>query len=197
MLHNNSGDIELKNIDLPKLAVHTFIIKTLFMETMKSTSKPHPVLTQTKNNTTRWIGHLQTDPTDHFAGQTFNCPTSGQLDNIQVYSSAVQNPGQMELTLHVFDTEKKAWGPAMGSASIDVQKKDEEKWIRFQLPPVPLHKNETYGFQLRANAMVAIGEAAEGTEHPFEGQEWQADSKDRNGHYYNYFSLAFKIEMCA
>jgi hypothetical protein len=140
---------------------------------------------------------LQTDPTDHFAGQIFNCPASGQLDNIQVYSSAVQYPGEMELTLHSFDEKNKTWGPAIASATVDIQAKDEEKWIRFSFPPVALNKNITYGFRLRANAMVAIGEAAAGNDNPFNGQEWHADSKDRDGHFYNYFSLVYKIEMCA
>ena len=167
------------------------------MESMKTLRKPHPVLTQTQNNTTLWIGHLQTDPTDHFAGQIFNCPASGELNNIQVYSAAVQNPGEMELTLHSFDEKNKTWGAAIGSAIVKIQEKDEEKWIRFDLPPVALNKNVTYGFRLRANAMVAIGEAAAGTQNPFDGQEWNADSKDRDGRYYNYFSLAYKIEMCA
>src|SRR5215204_662246 len=103
------------------------------METNKS-SKPRPVITQTDNNTTLWIGHLQTDPTDHFAGQTFNCPATGELDNIQIYSAAVQNPGEMVLTLHAFDVNNKSWGPAIVSSKIGVEKKDEERWIRFDLP---------------------------------------------------------------
>jgi hypothetical protein len=168
------------------------------METLKNTGRPRPILSQAQNNTTLWIGHLQTNPTDHFAGQTFNCPTSGELDNIQVFSAAVQSPGEMVLTLHSFDTENKTWGPLLVSAKLEVEKNDEEKWIRFNLPPVPLHRDETYGFRLYANnAMIAIGEAAAGTQNPFTGEEWHADSKDQNGHYYRYFSLAFKIEMCA
>ena len=74
------------------------------MQTLKKSSHPHPVLSQAQNNTTLWIGHLQTDPTDHFAGQTFNCPAEGQLDNIQLYSAAVQHGGDVVLTLHEFDT---------------------------------------------------------------------------------------------
>ncbi len=168
------------------------------METIKSTGQPRPVITQVQNNTTLWIGHLQTEPTDHFAGQTFTCPASGELDNIQVYSAAVQNPGEVMLSLHSFDAENKTWGPTLASAIQEIEKNDEEKWIRFDLPPMPLHKNEIYGFRLYANnAMVAIGEAAAGTKNPFTGEEWQADSKDQSGHYYHYFSLAFKVEMCA
>ena len=80
------------------------------METMKSNSRPRAVITQIQNNTTLWIGHLQSDPNDHFAGQTFRCPSSGELDNIQVFSAAVQNPGQLTLTLHSFDPENKILG---------------------------------------------------------------------------------------
>ena len=168
------------------------------MEPVKNAYQPRPVITQLQNNTTLWIGHLQTDPADHFAGQTFHCPVSGELNNIQIYSAAVQNPGEMMLSLHAFDPEQKYWGPALVSSTVAVQKTDEEKWIRFDLPPMPLHKNENYGFRIRAtDAMIAIGEAAGGIQNPFAGEEWHADSLDQDGHYYKYFSLAFKIEMCA
>jgi hypothetical protein len=168
------------------------------METLKITRRSRPVLTQSQNNTTVWIGHLQTDPTDHFAGQTFQCPANGELDNIQVFSAAVQTPGEMVLTLHSFDSENKTWGPQLASAITLVEKHDEERWIRFNLPPMPMHKEETYGFRLHANdAMIAIGEAATGTLNPFNGEEWHADSSDQKGHYYHYFSLAFKVELCA
>jgi hypothetical protein len=158
--------------------------------------RPRPVVTQIQNNTSLWIGHLQTDPTEHYAGQIFECPVQGRIDNIQIYSSAVQNPGEMVLSLHLFDEKRKQWGAALGTASVTVDKRDEEKWIRFHLPAMSLQKNETYGFRLHANdAMVAIGEAAAGNRHPFAGHEWHADSRDRNGHFYKYFSLAFKVEM--
>jgi len=166
------------------------------METMQRVGRPNPVITQVENNTTIWVGHLQTDPTDHFAGQTFTCPCSGDLNNIQVYSAAVQSPGEIMLSLHAFDEEKKSWGPVLASATREIEKNDEEKWIRFELPPMPLHKNDNYGFRLYANnAMVAIGEAA--AQSPFKGKEWHANSNDQYGHYFNYFSLAFKVEMCA
>ena len=72
------------------------------METFKSGSHPRPVISQAENNTTLWIGHLQSDPTDHFGGQTFTCPSDGQLDNIQLYASAIpkQKPGDLLLVNH-------------------------------------------------------------------------------------------------
>jgi hypothetical protein len=168
------------------------------METRKKSSHPQPVLSQAKNNSTHWIGHLHTDPTDHFAGQTFACPAEGQLDNIQLYSAAVQNSGEVVMTLHEFDPATKVWGPSIGSSTLEVQKDDNNKWIRFGLPPVYLHKDAIYGFRVQAHkAMVGLGEAATGTKQPFTfGHEWSADSKNQRGHYYSYFSLAFKVEMC-
>ena len=96
------------------------------MEVIKTLKRPYPVITQVENNTTVWVGHLQTDPTDHFAGQTFTCPCSGDLNNIQVYSAMVQNPGEMLLSLHAFDQESKTWGPVLASAMTEVEKNDED-----------------------------------------------------------------------
>lgn len=169
------------------------------METSKPGSHPRPVITQAENNTTLWIGHLQTDPTDHYGGQTFICPADGQLDNIQLYASAIQYPGDIQLTLHEFDPGSKTWGPAIGESSLQVQKADHQKWIRFSLPPVYLNKASTYGFRVHSNnAMVGLGEAACDNQHPFTfGHEWNGDSKNQSGCYYSYFSLAFKVEMRA
>lgn len=167
------------------------------METRNMSSRPRPLVTQVQNNTTLWIGHLRADPTDHFAGQTFKCPSSGDLDNIQVFSAAVQGPGQLTLSLHSFDPETKFWGPVLASAAIEVDRVDRERWLRFDLPPMPLQQGEMYGFRVYANnTMIALGEAAAGNQNPFNGEEWHADSIDQTGHYYRYFSLAYKIEMC-
>lgn len=169
------------------------------METTRKSSPRRPVISQAQNNTTLWIGHLQSDPTDHFAGQTFMCPDDGQLDNIQLYSSAVQNEGEIVLTLHEFDPDKKQWGNAIASSSLDIHRNDSARWILFQLPQIQLKKGTTYGFRVQTNdAMVALGEAATGTQSPFTfGHEWSGDSNNSNGHYYSYFSLAFKVELCA
>ena len=169
------------------------------METTKHASHTRALLTQAQNNTTLWIGHLQSDPVDHFAGQTFISTSDGMLDNIQVLASSIQLPGEVTLNLHAFDAATKKWGSLLATAKATVQKNDQSKWIRFDLPTVELKAEESYGFRLRASgAMVAIGEAASGATEPFfYGQEWEADSKDRTGHFYSYFSLAFKIELCA
>lgn len=169
------------------------------METRNYGNHPRPVITQAENNTTLWIGHLQTDPTDHFAGQTFRCPLGGQLNNIQVYTSAISQPGDLALTLHEFDPENKTWGPSIANANLSIDHRDESRWIRFEMQPLTLQKDATYGFRIYTpNALVGIGEAASGNQEPFPyGFEWSADSTDQKGHFFSYFSLAFKVEMCA
>jgi len=170
----------------------------LAMQTTNHNSS-HPILSQTQNNTTLWIGHLETDPNDHFAGQTFNCPSEGLLNNIQVYASAVQQPGNVSLILHEFDPSTKNWGPAIGDASMFFQKGDDSRWIRFYMQPISLQKGKTYGFRLQTNdAMVGIGEAASDAKKPFTfGCEWNGDTKNERGYFFTYFSLAFKVELCA
>jgi len=164
------------------------------METLKQRSPARPVITQTENNTTLWIGHLLNDATDHFGGQTFTCPADGQVDNIQLYAAAIQYPGEIQLTLHEFDDARKTWAP-----SVVVSKEDQNTWIRFMLPAISLKKDTMYGFRIQtANAMVGLGEAACNNQCPFGfGHEWSGDSTNQQGHYYSYFSLAFKVEMRA
>lgn len=173
------------------------------METKRNSSHQSqgskPVLTQTENNTTLWIGHLQSDPTDHFAGQTFTCPSDGVLNNIQVYSSAVSVPGDITLTLHEFDEQTRTWGRSIGNSALSLDRNDNGRWIRFELQPVPLNKNATYGFRFHSNnAMIGLGEAAHHAKKPFSfGHAWNGTSKNISGYFFDFFSLAFKVELCA
>ncbi|MEO7922100.1 MAG: hypothetical protein ABIR30_00320 [Chitinophagaceae bacterium] len=166
------------------------------MQTTKPSS--HPVLSQTRNNTTLWIGHLQADANDRFAGQTFTCPADGLLNNIQVYSTTVHHPGDVAMTLHEFDPAARTWGAAIGDAIMSLEKNDDARWLRFNLQPVALKRDATYGFRLQSrNAMIGLGEAASDSKQPFTGHEWNGNSKNEQGYYFTYFSLAYKIEMCA
>lgn len=158
-----------------------------------------PILSQTENNTTLWIGHLQADPHDHVAGQTFKCPLEGLVNNIQVYSSTVQYPGDVALTLHEFDTDSKTWGPSIADSTIFMQKGDDSKWIRFSLAPINLKKDANYGFRLHTdNAFIGIGEAVSHAQKPFTfGNVWTGESMTEKGQFFSYFSMAFKVELCA
>jgi hypothetical protein len=169
------------------------------METLKKKPPAPCVIAGAKQFHPLDLSHLHSDPTDHMQScQTLLCPPKDELDNIQLYSTAVQHAGEIVMTLHEFDPRTKNWGPSIGSSALQVLKGDTPHWMRFDLPPVYLRKDVTYGFRVQAsNAMVALGEAATGTQQPFTfGHEWSGDSKNQRGHYYSYFSLAFKVEMC-
>ena len=113
-------------------------------------------------------------------------------------SCVVLGLGDVELTLHEFDNDSKSWGPSIGQSSLMVNKSDNAKWIRFSLPAISLNALRTYGFRLHtSNGMIGLGEAAAGTQEPFTGQEWKADSRNQKGSFFTYFSLAYKIELCA
>jgi len=169
------------------------------METMKNAGAIRPILSQTRNNTTTWIGHLQNETVDHFSGQTFKCPDDGILDNIQVYASMIQRPGEVQLTLYEFDDTSKNWSHSIAASSVYVSMKNEGDWISFMLPHVLLSGGKTYGFRLHSNnAMLGIGEWARGNHEPcVYGQEWNADSNNKDGVFFTWFSLAFKVEMVA
>src|SRR6218665_1797831 len=136
------------------------------MQTGSASSRP--VLSQAKNNTTLWIGHLKTDPVDHMGGQTFTCPEEGMVDNIQLYAASVQYPGDIHLSLHEFDKESKIWGPVIAESNLLVQKTDQQQWIRFNLPALQLKKTGSYAFRVQTdNAMIGLGEAVCGNQCPF------------------------------
>jgi hypothetical protein len=169
------------------------------MEVSNQNIQPRFLLSQIKNNTGYWLGHLPADPCERFAGQTFECPEESVLDNIQVYINAVQQPGQVNLTLHFFDTLTKTWGPVISSAEVIITKKDQGHWVRFTLHPLTIQKGTTYAFRLQSHdALIAIGEAAWPIKEPFAaGREWTGDAGNPAGNFYTYFSLAFKVEIRA
>ena len=169
------------------------------MEAMKNASTIRSILSQTRNNTTTWIGHLQHETLDHLSGQTFKCPDDGYLDNIQVYTTMVQRPGEVLLTLHEFNSDFKNWNPSIAGSTLFVNRKDEGGWLTFPLSNALLIKGRLYGFRLQSHdAMVGIGELARANDEPCTyGQEWNADSNNRAGVFFNWFSLAFKVEMVA
>jgi hypothetical protein len=169
------------------------------MNKKKFASHPHSALEQLKKNSCSWIGRNVTGSMQHASGQTFECPDDGELDNIQVYSTAVPHPGKVILTLHAFDKNTKTWGPVLSTSEIEVTRGDADHWMSFPLPAIPLHKDSTYGFRLSSpDAFVGIGEAAWPSKSPFMyGEEWHGDSAHKNDQYFRYFSLAFKVELRA
>ncbi len=170
---------------------------------MKSSQENSPlqvVLQQVNNNTTAWMGHRPADDGEIVAGQTFTCPSEGDLDAIEIFSTLVMKPGHANMTIHSFDPSNKKWGPVLHSSSVMINKNDSEKWISFPHKGLHLHKGDTYGFQLQSNDMyIGIGEAAGSHSQPpfIGGQEWTSPSGNQPGKYYSYLSLAFKIGVRA
>jgi hypothetical protein len=169
------------------------------MKTLHEKAALKVVLQQTTNNTTAWMGHGLIDE-DIVAGQTFTCPDEGELGGIEIFSSLVIKPGHAHMTIHSFDPASKKWGDALLTTSVKINKGDSEKWILFPHNGIKLEKGNTYGFQLKSDDMyIGIGEAAGSHSHPpfTGGQEWISTSDNNPGKYFNYFSLAFKVDMRA
>ena len=170
------------------------------METNQSRSHLKAVVQQIANNTTSWIGHYHGESKSRISGQTFICPSEGELDCIEVFSSYVTNDGPVDLTIHQFNAETKTWGTVLGTSKVEFSRKDTGKWISFPLNGLKLKKGTTYGFRLKSETgLVGIGEAAGIVNHqPYnDGQEWVALSEDQPGNYFTYLSLAFKVELRA
>lgn len=166
---------------------------------MKTPSQPsRPLVSQTNSEATLWVGHVQNDPNDHLAGQTFRSPDGGTIDTIQVLTSAITQGGELELTLFEFDESGHRWGNPLGSRRLTLEKKDSGKWISFSMDPVQLEKGTSYGFRLHTdNGLIGLGEAVSHAHRPFPfGEAWSSHMAGA-GHFYRYFSLAFKVELRA
>lgn len=170
------------------------------METNYSKSHLRAVVQQVTNNATSWIGHRIGESKNRISGQTFVCPTSGELDCIEIFSTHVTNNGPVELTLHLFNAENKTWGDVLETSTVEFNKNDTEKWVSFPLNGFRLQNGQSYGFRLKSDGgLIGVGEAAYNYNHsPYAGgQEWVATSDDQSGKYFSYLNLAFKVELRA
>jgi hypothetical protein len=170
------------------------------METNHSKPLLKPVVQQSTHNTTSWIGHRQGETNEHISGQTFTCPSAGQLDCIEIFSVYVNKKIPVDLTLYPFDTERKIWGAPLATSTVEFNTADTEKWMCFPLKGLQLSKDKVYGFKLKTNdGLLGVGEAAVCLNQlPYAGgQEWAANTKDQAGKYFSYLSLAFKVDLRA
>ena len=170
------------------------------METNHSKSHLRAVVQQVTNNATSWIGHWKGETKNRVSGQTFLCPSEGELDYIEIFSAHVTTSGPVNLTIHAFDAENRTWGPVLGASQVQFNNLDTGKWISFPLKGLRLQKGMTYGFRLKSETgLIGVGEAAGSVGHlPYNGgQEWAAASEDLPGSYYTYLSLAFKVALRA
>ncbi len=170
------------------------------METNQSNAHSKAAVQQVINNTTSWIGNRHGETKSSTSGQTFTCPTEGELDAIEVVLTHITNNGPVDLTIHSFDSDNKIWGPELGTSTVEFKRTDTGKWVSFPLKGLPLQKGMTYGFRLKCETgLIGIGEAAGSFDRlPFiGGQEWVATSDNQSGNYFSYLSLAFKVELRA
>jgi hypothetical protein len=164
------------------------------------TPQSKSVIEQTINNTTSWIGHRTADNEDVVSGQTFIATSEGDLNEIEVFSSIVTKPGKVIMTFYDFDLSHNSWGHSLGSASVDINASKTGKWVAFSIPNLHLNKGKSYGFRLECpDTYIGVGEAAGSAQSQAfnSGQEWQFTKKEKAGHSYSYFSLAFKVGMTA
>ena len=154
------------------------------METNHSKPPLKPIVLQATHNTTSWIGHRHGETNEHISGQTFTCPAAGQLDCIEIFSVYVNKKIPVDLTLYPFDTERKIWGAALATSTVEFSSADTGKWIAFPLKGLQLTKDMVYGFKLKTeDGLVGVGEAAGCVNQlPYAGgQEWSANTKDQKG----------------
>lgn len=160
----------------------------------------HPMVQQTTNNATGWIGHHPRDNKEISRGQTFTAFSEADVESIEVYSNIVTRPGNVMMTIHSYDPQQNSWGPALGTSNVAVSTDDSGKWIAFNLPSLHLDKGKSYGFRLESHdSYLGVGEAAGSAKHPpfNSGQEWHFTENNGSGDAYTYFSLAFKVEVKA
>ena len=170
------------------------------MNTHNQIPSTHLAVQQSNHNATSFLGHRMGDHRETAMGQTFVASSDGVLENIEVFSSIVANPGQVIMTLHAFDPQSQSWGPALGSAAVAFSKSDNDKWVAFQIPGLRLTKGLSYGFRLQSHdSYVGVGEAAGSAGNPpySFGKEWKFNAKDEKGDAFAYFSLAFKVGLKA
>lgn len=191
------------SIRVISLEVNIYILITFKHSLMKTShSKDHLeiIRQQVTDENISWIGHLPGEIASRNNGQTFLCPTAGDLDAIEIYSAVVCDKASIDLTVHRFNAPNHTWGPALATSKVEIEKQDAGHWISFPINDVSMERGLTYGFRLSSsNTLVGIG----GTIGSLAcmpvagGQEWDASSDNQNGKYYSYFSLAFAIELRA
>ncbi|MCX8020670.1 MAG: hypothetical protein N2747_09280 [Chitinophagaceae bacterium] len=101
-------------------------------ENRQSAHLLNTVIRQTQNNTTLWVGSTSQPRTECIAGQTFQCPCDGLVENIRVFPSAISEPGIVLLTLHEFHADIRQWGEPLVTGEREIDKVDLQNWVCFR-----------------------------------------------------------------
>lgn len=168
------------------------------MET--GTYKSYPVVQQTLNNSTGWIGKFPGDNMEIVRGQTFVAEEGGDIDAIEIWPNMISANGLIHMSLHTFDPVENKWGPEIDSSVVELDSSDAGKWVAFNMHGLHLHRGRTYGFLMGSDgSCFGIAEAVWGADQQLrnKGQEWKFVNKNSLGDTFSYFSLAFKIDLRA
>ncbi len=169
------------------------------MSMKTSTGNSFPIIQQTINNSTGWIGHLPGENKEITRGQTFMAELEGDLEAIEIFPNMISDKGRVRMSLHNFDVLENSWGPTIEATILEVDSSDTGKWLAFDMHGKHLDKGKTYGFKMENDhGCIGVAEAALSASqyHPTKGQEWAFVGQE-NGDAYSYFSLAFKVDMRA
>ncbi len=169
------------------------------MKTYLHTPSTKTLVSQLENNSSQWLGSLPLSQISFKVGQTFVTPASAMVDSVQICADAIQSNGVVELSFHEFNESAHSWGAELGKSSLQVARKAGDSWLKFDLGNISLEKHKTYGFILTSNdALIAISEVAWGQKDSKPtGEEWSIRSNEKEEHFFNYFSLVYRIGICA
>ena len=166
------------------------------MEQLLTMEPPSPAF-ERETNSISWVGHFLINGKDQYklAGQTFKSPLNGWLRRIDIYTSGIQHPGVLELTLHPFDDMRHQWQEELARSSLLVARNGNDPWITMALNQARLERDRYYGFRLQSrDALLALGERARTAGQPIlEGEEWMANTENREGDFFHYFNLVFRL----
>jgi hypothetical protein len=141
-----------------------------------------------------WIGKC-INGVEYFAGQTFTVRNKGLLKTIKIHPEYVVGSSNVRLSVFELNDEKKEWKSIHKEIDVYVDKKDEGKWVEFNLQDIPVSASKKYGFKLSClnGAMIAISENPWNVSNPYsEGEEWVGSTQKPEGTFHKDFDLAFE-----
>lgn len=170
------------------------------MEYQANSIKLRSSVEQVQHNATSWIGHRSMDDKDFVAGQTFVAPMETDVEAIEIFPTIVTKPGTVQITVYDFDENMEQWGASLGTATVQVSKDNNGKWIPFNLNGLHLNKGKSYGFKLQSSdTYLGVADVAGSAKQPpfTEGKEWKFENQNGKPSGYKYFCLAFKVDVKA
>ena len=144
-----------------------------------------------------WIGSGNTC-VRYYAGQTFKIPATGTLKKIKLFFSIVSGDPNTTLSIYSFDNFNYTFLEKFTEVKLAITKADENRWIDFNIPELPVKKDAYFAFKLSCNetGMLAIAECPWNIQNPYrDGVQWTGSSLNEAGSFSNDFDFAFEGEI--